>query len=193
MRDFAELHKAITEFEPGEPGALQTLFDASYQFLLNQARALRADPRDVSETASLVNELVESLLEKDAKKPGSVSFEGPAQFLAFIQRALRNTLVDRIRRRRRKKAGGDHVIVSIDNAALPAVLQTTDYLDLAAALDALHDYDERTWRVSENKLHNYLTTREIATSLGIGVSTVEADWTFAKAWLSKRLGGHHAT
>jgi DNA-directed RNA polymerase specialized sigma24 family protein len=42
--------------------------------------------------------------------------------------------------------------------------------------------------VVEAKVYGGLSHEEIATVLGVSLSTVEGDWRLAKAWLARELG-----
>jgi RNA polymerase sigma factor (sigma-70 family) len=64
-----------------------------------------------------------------------------------------------------------------------------DILAVDEALQALEREDRATADLV--KLHYFggLTIEEVAEQLGISVRTAYRDWSFARAWLFRRLGG----
>ena len=67
-----------------------------------------------------------------------------------------------------------------------------DALALHEALDRLAALDARKSQVVELKFFGGLTTEEIAESLALSPSTVEREWSFARAWLYDAIAGHPA-
>ena len=68
------------------------------------------------------------------------------------------------------------------NALGPTMLQA-----LNEALEKLAELDPRKADVVRYRILWGLTTNEVGEALGVSPATVERDWAFAKAWLSKEL------
>ena len=64
-----------------------------------------------------------------------------------------------------------------------------DVLALNAALDELAALDPRQARVVELRFFAGLDLEETASALQTSLTTVKRDWTMAKAWLYRALGG----
>lgn len=64
-----------------------------------------------------------------------------------------------------------------------------DLLMLEAALTKLEAADARAAQVVALRFFSGMTTPEVAEHLGVSVRTVEADWTYARAWLMRELSG----
>jgi RNA polymerase sigma factor (sigma-70 family) len=64
---------------------------------------------------------------------------------------------------------------------------SVDLLALDEALEALARIDPRPVRVVELRFFAGLTTPETAAALDVSTATVEREWSFAKAWLLRRL------
>jgi DNA-directed RNA polymerase specialized sigma24 family protein len=64
-----------------------------------------------------------------------------------------------------------------------------DLLALDAALTRLAEQDWRKCRVVELRYFGGLSEADIGQVLGISVATVRRDWTVAKAWLYRQIGG----
>ena len=63
-----------------------------------------------------------------------------------------------------------------------------DVLALDEALSRLESIDPRASRVVELRYFTGLSEREAAEALGVSLSTLKRDWTFARAWLLDQLG-----
>ena len=64
-----------------------------------------------------------------------------------------------------------------------------DVVAVHEALLALQAQDERAAKVVELKFFGGLEIDEIAQALNISPATVKRDWTLARAWLRRELGG----
>ncbi len=56
------------------------------------------------------------------------------------------------------------------------------------ALDALAQINNRASHIITLRYFGGFSIPEVAEHLGIGESTVEKDWRYARAWLRRRLG-----
>jgi RNA polymerase sigma factor (sigma-70 family) len=52
----------------------------------------------------------------------------------------------------------------------------------------LEGVNPRPAKIVEHRFFGGLENQEIASVMGISLSTVEADWRFARAWLRQELG-----
>ena len=118
---------------------------------------------------------------------GDVQLGGRTHLLAVAALAMRQVLVDYVRGRKRAKRGGDAVAVTLDDDVAVAAPADLDVLALDEALEALAALNPRQARVVELRFFAGLTVEEAAEVLGVSRATVENDWTFAKAWLRRRL------
>lgn len=105
-------------------------------------------------------------------------------FCAIAALAMRRILVDRARKRRAVKRGGDLERVTL--SGLPG-RSDVDLLELDGVLTELEDRAPRQAEVTLLKVFGGLTSQEIADRLGVSLRTVESDWRATKAWLATRL------
>jgi RNA polymerase sigma-70 factor (ECF subfamily) len=101
--------------------------------------------------------------------------------------------VQRARRRRAAKRGGDPQRITLDEQLLPIAGSgrgEVDLLALDAALERLAALDERQAKVVELRYFGGLTVEETAEALGISPATVKRHWTLARAWLKRELEAH---
>lgn len=137
------------------------------------------------------------------------SWENRSHFFAVAAKAMRHVLIDRARRKRAEKRGGEGPLLSLEalreelgrevgEGAEPADHKVTaeegaDLLVLLGeALDRFEEDSPRAARVVEQRFFGGMTIEETAEALGVSASTVSRDWARAKGWLyreMKRLRG----
>ena len=101
---------------------------------------------------------------------------------------MRRILIDRVRHKNTRKAGGGHRRVDLDD--FDPALDEPDP-ELLALDDALRELEQRHPRKAEVvKLRFFagLTTAQAAAALGVSTSTAENDWAYARSWLRLRMG-----
>lgn len=103
--------------------------------------------------------------------------------------AIRRVLVDHARARNARKRGRGWRQVTLCGLEDVSGTDALDALALDEALERLHSLDPRKARVVELRYFGGLTIEETAQALGVGTTTVEDDWAFARAWLRRELGG----
>jgi RNA polymerase sigma-70 factor, ECF subfamily len=116
------------------------------------------------------------------------SFRGREHFIGVAARAMRQVLVDHARRSNAAKRGGDWMRVTLDQSDPNLLLTHDDILALHDALTRLAEKHARIARVVELRYFGGLTIQEAAAALDVSHTTVEDDWSIAKAWLARELG-----
>jgi RNA polymerase sigma factor (TIGR02999 family) len=120
-------------------------------------------------------------------KPGTRPWNSRAHFFGVAARAMRQILVDYARAHNAKKRVGSLKRVDLDKALVYAFEKSREILELDEALKQLARLSQRQSRVVELRYFGGLSVQESAEVLGVGVSTVKADWALAKAWLEREL------
>jgi len=114
---------------------------------------------------------------------GEQQFKNRAHFFAVAAEAMRRILIDRARRRKTHRHGGQYERVELEETGLAAPAEDDQLL---AVNDALEEFSlENPVQAQVVKLRYFggMTNEEIAQALGLSVSTVKTYWTFARAWL----------
>jgi RNA polymerase sigma factor (TIGR02999 family) len=134
------------------------------------------------EPAALVSECWIRLAEQRC------DFENRAHFLAVASRIMLRVLLDAQRRRGAARRGGGWERVTLDFEIAAAER------DAGVEAELLHDAMERLERLAARKADvarlrglAALTIEETAKLLGVSHATVERDWVFAQAWLSREV------
>lgn len=181
----------------GEAGRIST--EALYPIVYDELRRLAGGllhqergPLTLQPTA-LVNEAYLRLLGKEGQ---TLAWESRAHFFGAAARAMRCILIDRARSARvarRDRAGvtGLHAQAPgptnnpTDQA--PHSDHADDLLALDQALDELRQRDPRQHEVVMLRYFAGLSLEQTAQLLGTSMSTVKNDWSFARAWLLRRM------
>lgn len=123
-----------------------------------------------------------------------IKWEGRRQFFCAAATAMRRILVDRARRVRAEKHGGDRKREPLADDT-PVIDEPTPSpgeapVNLLGLHDALSRLEARDTRQAEVVLLRYfagLTVEETAAALGVSPATVKNDWMYARAWLRREL------
>lgn len=174
-----EITALLGRMRDGDGGARDQLVPLVYRDLEAIAAAYTRKPGVSLEPHGLVHELYVRL----ASAP--LHARDRKHFFAVAALAMRQILVDRARRRRAAKRGGDAVRVTVDQ------LDLRDGVELVVIEDALRRLEElspRQARIVELRCLVGLTVEETADVLDVSARTVHAEWRLARAWLVRALG-----
>lgn len=179
----------LQEWRAGESAGLDRLFARLYDELRQTAHRerLRLGGRSAPlETTVLVHE---TYLRLARAEPGAVV--NREHFLAIASRAMRQLLIDELRRRGRQKRGkgqGEETLPEL-LASPVAGLSPEFFLDLDRSLTELGKLRPRLLQVLECRLFGGLSDEEISIALGVSGRTAHRDWIKARAWLQLQLEG----
>lgn len=116
-----------------------------------------------------------------------VEFLGRTHFLSIAAIAMRRILVDRARKNKRLKRGGEFNRVLWNDELVISRANDGDVLDVNEALDRLSELDPQQAKIVELRFFGGMTVDEVANSMELSRRTVEREWTMAKAWLRQEL------
>lgn len=138
----------------------------------NYMRNERTD--HILQTTALVNEALIKLIREN------ITWENRQQFYRFINRRMKEVLIDYARRTPRVE------YIDVDEAVVPDQ-KSRELIRLDKALEELAEFDERKATIVECRFFIGLTMAEIAELLGVGKSTIERDWDFTRSWLEQQM------
>jgi RNA polymerase sigma factor (TIGR02999 family) len=182
MRDITEL---LNRWGQGDREALETLLPLVYKELRRlAAHHLRQERRGHTlQPTALVHE---AYLRLSGLR--ETQLQNRAHFYGTAARVMRRVLVDHARKRRALKRGGaETVLLPEESATMPGVDVDLDVEALDAALRALEAIAPEKAKVVELRYFGGLSVEETADYLGISPATVKRYWSFARAWLFRRL------
>jgi len=176
----------LVQMSGGDQAAAGRLLPVIYQELRALAGSfLGAErPDHTLQPTALVHEAYLKLVGQT-----QVTWANRAHFLAVAASAMRRILADHARRHRAAKRGGAWHKITLDEAVAPDAGRNLDLVDLDEALAKLASLDQRKSRVVELRFFGGLTNPAVAEVLGVSRKTVADDWTVARLWLRRELGG----
>ncbi len=181
MSDATNILEAIRQ---GAPKAADELLPIVYGELRRLAahRMAQEAPGHTLQPTALVHEAWLRLGGGDAPQ-----FQNRAHFFGAAGEAMRRILVESARRKKRLKHGGALERVDIAEVEVPLPMPDDELLALDEALDRLATVDARAAEVVKLCFFVGLTQEQAAGELGISLATTERLWSFARAWLFRRM------
>jgi RNA polymerase sigma factor (TIGR02999 family) len=184
-RDANDVSALLRAWSEGDQSALKDLAPVVYDELRRLAHYYmeRERPGHSLQTTALVNEAYMRLV--DYKR---MRWQNRAHFFAVSAQVMRRILVDHARSHNVKRgAGVQHV--SLEEVAAVSVNPAVDLAALDDAMNALGRLDARKVQMIEMRFFGGLSVEEVAEVLKVSAATVRRDWSIAKWWLYRELGG----
>jgi len=183
--DTKDISKLLRAWSEGDQSALNGLTPIVYDELRRLAHRYmeRERPDHTLQTTALVNEAYVRLV--DYKR---MQWQDRAHFFAVSAQVMRRVLVDYARSHNVKRGRGVQR-VTLDEVAVVRGDRTGDLVALDDALNALARLDPRKVRIIEMRFFGGLSVEETAEVLKVSSATVRRDWSIAKFWLYRELGG----
>jgi RNA polymerase sigma factor (TIGR02999 family) len=180
----------LNDWSKGDKRALDRLVPLVYDELRRIARRhlSREEPSHTLQSTALVHEAYMRLVDQNR-----VQWQNRAHFFGVAGQLIRRILVDHARRRHASKRGGAQPSLLLDESVAAASDNNVDLLALDDALNDLSALDVQQARVVELRFFAGLTIAESAEALGISPTTVQRDWTVARAWLYRYLHSSNNT
>ena len=179
-----EITRLLEEMRAGDPRAAEELLSRVYRELraLAASKMAHEAPGQTLQATALVHEAWLRLGGGSGQR-----FPDRAYFFAAAGEAMRRILVERARRKKRLKHGGNLERVDIEHVDLAAPLPDDELLALDEALTRLAGFEPRAAELVKLCFFVGLTQEQAAKELGISVATVERTWAFARAWLFREI------
>jgi RNA polymerase sigma factor (TIGR02999 family) len=183
----SEVTRILSAIEQGDPSAAAQLLPLVYDELRKLAaeRMAQEKPGQTLQATALVHEAYLRLV--DTQKAQHWNSRG--HFFAAAAEAMRRILVERARKRRRLKRGGDRQRLNLDALQLSVPEAADELLALDEALAELARKHPDKAELVKLRYFAGLTVAEAAQALGISTSTADRHWTYARAWLYRRIVG----
>lgn len=176
----------LAEAAEGDSRAAADLLPLVYSELRRLARSFMAREKagQTLQPTALVHEAFLRLVGQQ-----DMQWQSRGHFFVAAATAMRRILIERARGRKRVKRGGDRQRVDLIDVPLSEEPDADNLLALDEALDRLARSDERKSRVVMLRYFAGLSVEETAAAVGVSPATVKNDWSFARAWLHREIGG----
>ena len=190
MAGMSEVTRILGRIEQGDPHAAEQLLPLVYDELRRLAaqKLAREKPGQTLQATALVHEAYLRLVGVDKAR----QWNSRGHFFAAAAEAMRRILVERARRKKRGRHGGEWRRVDLDEADLVCLLPPDELLSLHDALDRLAELDPAAAELAKVRCFAGLSVEEAAEALGLSRASAYRHWTYARAWLFSRLRGDSA-
>ncbi|HTA29212.1 MAG TPA: ECF-type sigma factor [Candidatus Cybelea sp.] len=166
------------------PKTADQLVEAAYGELrrLAASKLAREAPGQTLQATALVHEAWLRLIGDERRR-----FEDRTHFFAAAAEAMRRILIERARRRRAVRHGGEYERIQMADELLASQVDDEQLLGLNEALEKLELKFPAQAQVVKLRYFAGMTNEEIAELIGVSLSTVKNYWVFAKAWLFREI------
>ncbi len=183
----AEVTRLLEAVNGGDRAAAADLLPLVYEELRKLARSRMNGERaeHTLQATALVHEAYMRLIGvEDVPR-----WDGRGHFFAAAAEAMRRILIDRARQRASLKRGGDRGRVQLSDEPATMLQNPEDVLAVDEAIKKLEARDARKAQVVVLRFFAGLSIEETAAAMGLSLSTVKNEWSFARAWLHRELSG----
>jgi RNA polymerase sigma factor (TIGR02999 family) len=142
-------------------------------------------PGQTLQATALVHEAYLRLVDVDKAR----HWNSRGHFFAAAAEAMRHILVDRARRKRSRKRGGDRARVDFDEANLAAAEDSEEVLAVDKALAGLTAADAQAAELVKLRYFAGLSIPEAVEVLNISPRSADRLWAYARAWLRRAISG----
>jgi RNA polymerase sigma factor (TIGR02999 family) len=184
-----QVTRLLREAQGAGVEAANQLLPLVYQQLRELARHRMADerPDHTLEATALVHEAYARLVGGEP-----VPWANRSHFFFAAAEAMRRILIDHARARAGPRRGGGRRRIPLNNVldlATAAEEDLPQILALDEAISRLMEEAPTSAVVVRLRFYAGLNVDETAAALGVSPRTVKREWTYARAWLARELGG----
>ena len=185
ISNISDVTRILESIEHGDPKAADELLPLVYEELrkLAVSKMARESPNQTLQPTALVHEAWLRLVGE-----GNPPFANRAHFFAAAAEAMRRILIDKARRKRALRHGGDQQRVESEGileVAAPA--EDDELLAVNEALDKLAAQNKAEAELVKLRYFVGMTLEEAAAVLDISARTADNYWAHARAWLYKEI------
>jgi len=173
-----------SELEHGDPKAADKLLPLVYEELRKLAASKMANesPNQTLQATALVHEAWLRLAGNAEPK-----FANRAHFFSAAAEAMRRILIDKARRKRALRHGGDQRRVDLDDLEIPTPGKNDEILAIDELLDKLATQNPVEAELVKLRYFVGMTLEEAADVLGVSARTADNYWAHARAWLFRAV------
>jgi len=182
----SEITQILREISSGNKQGAEQLLSLVYTELKRIAAQKMAGeaPGNTLQPTALVHEAWMKLV-----GDGDALFENRAHFFSAAAEAMRRILVDSARRKKAIRRGGGASREELQEYHLVQNERSDELLAVDEALDLLAKEDPVAANLVKLRYFVGMTMDEAAATMGMSLRNTERTWTYARAWLRRRIGG----
>ena len=182
-----DVTQILCQIESGDSSSADQLLPLVYGELrkLAATRLAQEKPGQTLQATALVHEAYLRILGNGSEQ----GWDSRGHFFGAAAESMRRILVDRAREKDAQKRGGNMNRIELGDDLVQENSSGKDnqLLVLDLALNALEMHDETKAKLVKLRYFAGLTSEQAANALGIGVSTADKYWAYAKVWLQSEM------
>ena len=179
--------KILNAIERGETKAADKLLPLVYEELrlLAAQKMSQEGPGQTLDATALVHEAYIRLAGEEAQ-----NWKSRRHFFIAAAEAMRRILIDKARRKKSLKHGGEHQRINLEkvNLKYDDDLPVDDLIALDEALCRFAENDAIKSEVVKLRYFAGMSVEQTAEILGISPTTAKRYWAYARAWLLREIG-----
>jgi RNA polymerase sigma factor (TIGR02999 family) len=180
-----DVTRILSRIGSGDPSAAEDLLPLVYDELRKLAAAKLAQEKagQTLQATDLVHEAYLRLVDADYTQ----NWTGARHFFAAAAEAMRRILVDKARRRNRRKHGAGRRRITVEFEGLPEA--SGDHLPeaLDEALRTFETVDPVAYELVKLRYFAGLSLKDAGRAMELPPRTADRLWAYAKAWLLREL------
>ncbi len=182
MNDVTQI---LSRIESGDPTAAEQLLPLVYDELRKLAahRLTQEKPGQTLQATALVHEAYLRVVDGQEDQ----HWNSRGHFFGAAAEAMRRILIESARRKCSEKHGGDRQRVSLEEIHVADKETPEQLLVIDEALTDLEKLDAQAGQLFKLRYFTGCSIEDAGDILGIPRATAYRDWTFARAWILKRL------
>ncbi|MEZ5948426.1 MAG: ECF-type sigma factor [Planctomycetaceae bacterium] len=186
MNESHNVTQILKQVEAGDPSSAEALLPIVYEELRRVAaeKLTQEKPGQTLQATALVHEAWLRLVDVDYVQHWS----SRRHFFGAAAEAMRRILVDKARRRKRLKHGGDRQQITIQLAALSAAKDGDSLVEtLDEALSRFEQVNAVACELVKLRYFAGLSLADAGKALELSSRTADRIWAYAKAWLLREI------
>lgn len=185
MNEMHDVTQILQQIESGDPSAAKHLLPLVYDELrkLAVAKLAQEKPGQTLQSTALVHDAYIRLVDVERAR----HWNSRGHFFGAAAEAMRRILVEKARRKRRVKHGGDLARRELNEVEIIVPENKHDLLALDEALTSLAEEDPVKARLVELRFFAGMSVDEAAEVLGVSAITAKRYWRYARAWLHRKI------
>lgn len=182
----SDITRILDSIEQGDSKAADELLPLVYGELRKLAASRMANeaPNQTLQPTALVHEAWLRLVGND-----NPQFANRAHFFGAAAEAMRRIMIDKARRKKAVRHGGDQQRVDIEGLDVVAPGDEDELLAVNEALDKLAAQNKVEAELVKLRYFVGMTLEEASEVLGISPRTADNYWSHARAWLFREIKG----
>ena len=183
----SEVTRILNAVESGDSKASEELLPIVYEELRKLAahKMDQLPPGQTLQATALVHEAYLRLADGDSGR-----WQNRGHFFAAAAEAMRRILIDRLRKKQSLKRGGNCDHEEVHESGIAQIAPSDELLAVNDALEELSRIDPKASSLVKLRYFVGMTMAESSNALELPLRKTERLWTYARAWLRRKIGPH---